>query len=250
MRRVSPEPPEIRAAGKSYVISGYAALFGSIYDMAGWFTEEVHRDAFKNADLSDVRVLFNHDSNHIHGRTKAGTARVWVDSKGLAYTCSLPPTSLGEALAESIRRGDVTESSWGFALNVTASGNGDTWTKRNGKDHRVLIDVKTIFDVSPVVYPANPATSVDLTGEAKRSLEAYHATHTGQRHTGQPGPSLSADMDTELMLLRLQMEHTQFGLSDAVASATRRRIADDATAADIRRLLAEMNAFANQSPKR
>lgn len=165
-RRAYSQGMEVRATDKGATLRGYAARFGSVYDM-GWFTEEVGRDAFKGADMTDVRVLFNHDPNQILGRTKAGTARVGVDAEGLWYEVDLPESAA--ALREAVQRGDVAESSWGFTLSK------DAWETRDGKQHRVLTEVRTIFDVSPVTFPANPDTTV-----AKRSLEAYEKEQTPQ----------------------------------------------------------------------
>lgn len=151
---------EVRAAqneGAPIVLRGYAAKFDSVYSM-GWYTEEVARTAFDNADMTDVRVLFNHDSNQILGRTKSGTARVGVDDTGLWYEVDLPDSAT--ALREAILRGDVDQSSWGFMLRYSQDSEGEEWSRRNGKAHRVLLDVATVFDASPVTFPANPDTSV------------------------------------------------------------------------------------------
>lgn len=147
-------------------LRGYAARFNSVYPM-GWFTEEVHRDAFKNADMTDVRVLFNHNPDNILGRTKSGTARVGFDANGLWYEVDLPDSAA--VVREAIQRGDITQSSWGFMLRYTDQTNGDKWEKRDGKDHRILLDVKEVFDASPVTFPANPDTTI-----AKRSFDAAH----------------------------------------------------------------------------
>lgn len=158
---------EFRASddGKTGTLRGYALRFGSVYDM-GWFTEEVDRRALDNADMNDVRVLLNHDPNQILGRTVAGTAKVGVDEKGLWYEVQLPESPNGENARVAIQRGDITQSSWGFVLNYTKESNGDRWEKRDGKEHRILTDVRMVYDASPVTFPANPDTSV-----AKRSLE-------------------------------------------------------------------------------
>lgn len=165
-RRYACDGVEVRKEdGKAVSLRGYAAKFDSVYDM-GWFTEEVHRDAFKGANMEDVRILKNHDSNIILGRTKAGTARVWVDEIGLAYEVDLPNSPDGENMRVAAERGDIDQSSWGFTLRYTDDAGGDEWTKRNGRDHRILRNVDVVFDASPVTFPANPDTSV-----AKRSLE-------------------------------------------------------------------------------
>ena len=165
-RRATVAGLEIRAndAGK-FALRGYAARFNSVYNM-GWFTEEVHRDAFKNADMSDVRILLNHDSNQILGRTAAGTARVGIDKEGLWYEVDLPKSPNGDNVRVAVERGDISQSSWGFTLRISDSGNGDKWEKRDGKEHRILTDIDTVFDASPVTFPANPDTTV-----AQRSFE-------------------------------------------------------------------------------
>ena len=165
-RRATVAGLEIRAndAGK-FALRGYAARFNSVYNM-GWFTEEVHRDAFKNANMGDVRILLNHDSNQILGRTLAGTARVGIDKEGLWYEVDLPNSPNGDNVRVAVERGDISQSSWGFTLRISDSGNGDKWEKRDGKEHRILTDIDTVFDASPVTFPANPDTTV-----AQRSFE-------------------------------------------------------------------------------
>lgn len=184
-RRAYSSGMEVRATDGKTTLRGYAARFGSVYDM-GWFTEEVSRDAFKNADMADVRVLFNHDPNQILGRTKSGTARVGVDETGLWYEVDLPESAA--AIREAVQRGDVAESSWGFVLS------GDAWEKRGEKQHRTLTEVRTVYDASPVTFPANPDTSV-----AKRSLEMYSAQ-------GDPGDEQEEQRNIETQINIALME--------------------------------------------
>lgn len=166
---------EVRSADNgSPEILGYALRFGSIYDM-GWFTEEIHRDALKNADMEDVRILFNHDSNQILGRTKAGTATVGIDENGLWYRATLPDSPVGQNVRAAIERGDVDQSSWGFTLRYQDDSMGDQWTRKDGRDHRIITDVRKVWDASPVTFPANPDTTV-----AKRSLDYFTQTQEQQ----------------------------------------------------------------------
>lgn len=172
-RRFASTGVELRDADTGGVtLRGYAVRFNSVYDM-GWFTEEVSPQAFQNADMKDVRVLKNHDANQVLGRTKSGTARVGVDSLGLWYEVDLPDSPDGENMRVSAERGDIDQSSWGFRMAI----GGDRWEKRNGKQHRTLVDVAIVYDASPVTFPANPDTSV-----ARRSMEisekADNNTHT------------------------------------------------------------------------
>ena len=153
-------------SGKDTVF-GYALKFGVPYDM-GWFTEEIQRGALDGADLSDVRILFNHDQNLILGRTKAGTAKVGIDEVGMWYMAELPDSPTGQNVKEALRRGDIDQSSWAFSISTDESGRskGDKWMNKDGKDYRVITSVRAVYDASPVTYPANPDTTA-----AKRSKE-------------------------------------------------------------------------------
>lgn len=177
-RRFSIEGAEVRttADGKPELF-GYALKWGVSYDL-GWFTEEIDRSALSAADMSDVRILFNHDPSLILGRTAAGTATVGSDDTGLWYRATLPSSPTGENVRVALERGDVTQSSWGFYIRQDETGRrtGDKWEIRNGKEHRVITDVSKVVDASPVTYPANPDTSA-----AKRSLEATKAQTTEAR---------------------------------------------------------------------
>lgn len=192
---------EIRKSDNGATLRGYAARFNSVYSM-GWFTEEVHRDAFKNADMTDVRVLFNHNPDNILGRTKSGTARVGVDNNGLWYEVELPKSA--ESVREAIERGDITQSSWGFMLRYTDQTNGDKWEKRDGKDHRILMDVKEVFDTSLVTFPANPDTSI-----AKRSFDAAHEETIHPPAEAEVVEEIPADDGLELEIEIALLEHGQ-----------------------------------------
>jgi len=143
---------------------GYALRFNSEYEMfdgkIGTFYERVDPGALANADMTDVRILFNHDPNQILGRTKSGTARVGVDSEGLWYEVDLPESAT--SLREAVMRGDIDQSSWGFYLRAK----GDKVEVRDGRLYRTLMDVEKVLDASPVTFPANPDTTV-----AKRSFD-------------------------------------------------------------------------------
>tara|TARA_Y100000015_G_C2384318_1_gene86563 strand:+ start:131 stop:757 length:627 start_codon:yes stop_codon:yes gene_type:complete len=155
---------EYRGEGddKKPFLVGHAAVFNSLSENLGGFRELIHKDAFEDVLQNDVRALFNHDSNLILGRTKAGTLNISVDDKGLRYELDVPQTTAGRDLLISIERGDVTQSSFGFRVLE------DNWDEDDdGRWVRTIKKVKRLFDVSPVVYPAYPEATV-----AKRSLDA------------------------------------------------------------------------------
>ena len=154
---------------------GYALKWDTEYRV-GWFTERIARGALSDADMSDVRILFNHDPNMVIARTASGTATVGMDDTGMYYRASIPNSPFGQNLIESLKRGDITQSSWAFSIREK----GDKWEYREGVgDIRTITSVDTVYDASPVTYPANPDTSV-ATRSYKRNGGEYESEGTPQ----------------------------------------------------------------------
>ena len=146
---------------ESRMVTGYAAVFDSDSEDLGGFIEQIERGAFKEAiERSDVRALFNHDNNFILARTASGTLKLYEDERGLKYEFEAPKTTAGNDLLEMIKRGDISQSSFGFTVEE------DDWSNRDGMAFRKIKKVKRLYDVSPVTFPAYPEASV-----AVRKLE-------------------------------------------------------------------------------
>jgi HK97 family phage prohead protease len=155
---------ELRVDGEtdSPRIIGHAAVFNMLSENLGGFREQIAPGAFAKTLGGDVRALFNHDPNYPLGRTKANTLRLTEDSKGLAVEIDPPDTAQARSVVEALRRGDVSQMSFGFRTIR------DEWENRpNGDVIRTLLEVK-LFDVSPVTFPAYTQTDA-----AVRSLEAW-----------------------------------------------------------------------------
>lgn len=147
---------ELRAAGDDKPqISGYAAVFDQATKIGDYFTEIIKPGAFTRAlqEKQDVRGLINHDSNLVLGRTKSGTLRLFEDAKGLRYEIDPPDTTIANDLRESIKRGDIDQSSFAFVATK------QVWREEGDQLIREIVDVD-LYDVSPVTYPAYDATSV------------------------------------------------------------------------------------------
>ena len=165
------------AQEESRMISGYAAVFDSDSEDLGGFTERIERGAFAEAiKVSDVRALFNHDNNMILARTASGTLRIYEDERGLKYEFEAPNTNVGNDVLEMIKRGDISQSSFGFTVEQ------DSWAKRDGTTYRTIKKVKRLYDVSPVTFPAYPEASVavrkleEINSEENRTFENDPAT--------------------------------------------------------------------------
>ncbi len=152
------------AVGGKRTISGYAAVFNTESErLGGWFVEVIRPGAFTNTlKTADVRCLFNHDPNHVLGRTASGTLTLREDQRGLFMECTLPDTQTARDLAESIGRKDVSQQSFAFRTVK------DRWTYSDDPAKpafRELLEAE-LFDVSPVTYPAYQDTDVGV-----RSIE-------------------------------------------------------------------------------
>lgn len=168
---------ELRAAdnnGRKLV--GYAAVYNQLSQViAGAFRERVLPGAFARAlrGEDDVRALFDHESCLILGRSSAGTLRLSDDAKGLAYEIDVPETTAGNDLLISVRRGDISQSSFGFRTLQ------DNWSVQPQPDGtsmeiRDLISVQ-LFDISPVAFPAYDQTEVSVRSVLNHRREAVEA---------------------------------------------------------------------------
>lgn len=153
---------EQRNESQVNTIIGHAAVFNSLSEDLGGFVEQISEGAFDNVLTDDVRALFNHNQNFVLGRTVSNTLRLSVDEQGLRYEIDIPNTSVGNDLLESISRGDISQSSFGFIVGE------DEWEKTENGNLRTITKVERLYDVSPVTYPAYPETNA-----AVRSMENW-----------------------------------------------------------------------------
>ena len=146
---------ELRTDETGRTVEGYAALYGVETDL-GWFREVIEKGAFDDADLTDVRALFNHDPNFPLARTKGGTLSLELDEKGLLYRFEAPDTTFGNDLIAMIRSGVISQSSFAFMIDE------QSWEEKLGeeKELRRIKKISVVYDVSPVTYPAYEETSV------------------------------------------------------------------------------------------
>lgn len=145
-------------------IEGYAAKFGTFSETLGFFEpfkETLDRNAFEKClERCDVRALENHDSNRLLGRSKNGTLRLKTNDTGLYFECDLPDTQQGRDTHSLVSDGYLDGCSFSFTTDV------DKWDYSGAIAIRTVIQVRDLYDVGPVTYPAYIDTSV-----AARSLE-------------------------------------------------------------------------------
>lgn len=158
----------LRAKGGSK-ITGHAAVFNQLSEDLGGYRERISPGAFSDSiKSSDIRALWNHDTNLVLGRNTAGTLKLEEDATGLATEYDFPDTGYARDLLNLIARGDVTQQSFGFMVLP----GGAKWNMEDGGLVRTLLNVE-LFDVSPVTYPAYKQTDIQARAQAElRSLAA------------------------------------------------------------------------------
>jgi phage head maturation protease len=76
----------------------------------------------------------------------------------------------------SIKRGDISQMSFGF----TVADAGDEWLEKDGEIKRTITEVKELFDVSPVVFPAYKSTRISVrTAEKVEEIKKNSAETRG-----------------------------------------------------------------------
>ncbi len=147
---------ELREQGNTLTFEGYASTFNQPYDM-GWFSENVRSTAFNRTlkAAPDVSLLVDHAGLPL-ARTKSGTLKLGVDSRGLLTSSGLDARDPDvQQIRYKLERGDLDSMS--FAFRVVQ----DEWSE--DLTTRDLTEVSlNNGDVSIVTHPANPNASASL----------------------------------------------------------------------------------------
>ena len=143
-------------AEPSFFVEGYASTFEPYVLMTVDgvdYSERIEPNAFDDADMSDVVFRVDHQGP-VYARTSAGTVEVWTDDHGLAQRTYLGKTQRARDVYADIEAGNYPKMSFAFSVAE------DHYDKAT---HTRIIDrVAKVFDVSPVVFPANPTTELSV----------------------------------------------------------------------------------------
>jgi len=165
--------------GGKFYVSGYAAVFNSLSEDLGGFRERIKAGAFKRSLAEGLDVVFvaDHDyrSDRVLARSKGGRLKLSENDTGLRIRAELPATQLGRDLVEQIKVGNVGKMSFAFKLRAPES---ERWIEEAGVIIREIDDLELI-DVSVVLFPAYPATSISVAKRALDQVEAIKAKGRG-----------------------------------------------------------------------
>lgn len=161
---------EKRSEGDEPKIEGYFAVYNSVFEIVPGLSESIAPGAFQNSLSGDVRMLVNHDTTLVIGRTAAGTMTLRDDTHGLWASAPVNPkdSAAMDAYAR-VERGDVTQASIGFEIIHE-----DAEYREDGSVHWTITEAK-LWEVSVCTFPAYQETNVAARTRDKEELEKRRA---------------------------------------------------------------------------
>lgn len=169
---------EIRAAeptadgAKALILRGRPILYDTptlINDVGGSYTEIIRSGALDGADLSDVRLLYNHDLGKVPLARTPKTMSLKVDEEGLTFEAVLPDTAGAKEVYEAVKRGDLSGMSFAF----TVPEGGDDYDAKTNT--RAIRQIAKVYECSVVPYPAYPTTSIEARSARAAALNDLEA---------------------------------------------------------------------------
>ena len=166
---------QTRAEDGNLYIEGYFAVYNSRYNLWDGAYETIAPGAFEGETRKDVRALCNHDSTLVLGRTIAGTLTLRTDEVGLWGSIIINQEDQDAMnLYERVKRGDVTQCSFGFDIVD------QDVEYQDGEPTVWIIKKVRLYEVSVVTFPAYADTGVSVRRRefaelARRKTEAWKA---------------------------------------------------------------------------
>lgn len=165
------------AGGGSLVLEGMPIVYDTpttINDPAGSYTEVIKRGALDEADLTDSRLLYNHDLNRIPLARTPKTLHFNVTGRGLEMRAELPDTEEARSIYTAVKRGDLSGMS--FAFKVPQGG--DSYDPKTNT--RTISKIEKVYEVSVCPFPAYPAASVEARKARQDGLNRLEALNNAR----------------------------------------------------------------------
>lgn len=153
-------------------LTGYFAVFGGRYQMWEDAYETIDPAAFNETIRDDIRALTNHDTTLVLGRTAANTLKLRIDERGLWGEIIINQNDQDAMnLYERVKRGDVSQCSFGFDIIDQSIDMVDGNTVFTLKKVR-------LYEVSVCTFPAYEDTAInarknDIDTLKRRKLAAW-----------------------------------------------------------------------------
>lgn len=159
-------------------ITGRPIVYNSTTDL-DYFYEAIAPGALDEADLRDVRLLINHNTDMIPlARSRRNnvnsTMQLIPNAEGMDFRADLDIENNQEAKAlySAIERKDITGMSFMFTIDQVE------WSDlESEKPTRTIQKIGKVFEISAVTFPAYEDTSIEVQRNAdKDALESAKAT--------------------------------------------------------------------------
>lgn len=170
--RIAEIRAEATAEAEELILVGVPIVYDkptTIKDPFGEYIEVIKRGALDTADLTDVRLLYNHDTNKIPLARSPKTMELKTTPVGLEIKAKLPGTQEARAVYEAVKRGDLDGMSFAF----TVPEGGDTYDPKTNT--RTISKIAKVYECSVVPFPAYPQTSVEARNNRATSSNHYKA---------------------------------------------------------------------------
>ncbi|PGA38107.1 phage major capsid protein [Bacillus toyonensis] len=173
---------EVNQSSDGFFVRGLVNKSGAwsqtLYDKNGKpFIERVMPNVFARAlqRAKDVKLLLEHDKNVLLARTKDETLKLTETSRGLEMEANLVPSKLSEHIHSSIKRGTLSDMSFGMIVLD------EEWTQENGIDKRSITDL-ALYECSIVSDGAYEDGSVEArSNDIRQNIEVPNFKERGQK---------------------------------------------------------------------
>lgn len=134
------------------IIEGYPIIFDKeafIDDgWDGWY-EKIDRNAFANADMTDVALKYNHNDNFlILARTRNESLKLTIDDKGVFMHAELIDTTQNRDVYKMVQAGLLNEGSFAFTVTDQEIREIGNWGEDDYEIHRTIRGIGKLFDVA------------------------------------------------------------------------------------------------------
>lgn len=168
------------------IITGRPIVYNSQTDIGGMFAEVIEPGALDGADLRDVRLLVNHNTDMIplaRSRRNNGnsTMTLMPVPEGLDFEAIVDTENNADAKAlySAIERGDLSGMSFMFSVSE------DTWENLD-TDYptRHINKIASVVEISAVTFPAYEST--EIYARSKEALENAKTALESARRNAEP----------------------------------------------------------------
>ena len=148
------------------------------------------------------------ETGRVYARTKNGTVDLSTDEHGFFTKTDLSKTASARGVYEDIKAGNYTQMS--FAFTVAKQHFDEFFEDRgDGKNirivKRVIDQIKKVYDISAVGFPANPNTDIGVATRAAfdGAIESFEAERLSEKRAKQERAKKEAELKLKLLEVNL-----------------------------------------------